>query len=211
MSGRPRDRVLEIDDDLEERVKVGIELLEHVEELAFADEHDLEPERHWLGLERRGGHEAHHLPQRLDSHLLAEQRALERVPGERLDEQVARVEDEVAAVGAVQGTRLHQVEVRDQRPHVRSVLDAPHEVLDGRVVLVDDGGAVRPRVIDEEIDEVAAVGRHAGLARAHAVGAGRVVSLPDEVAAVQHDLLAENGEMLDDRRDTPRTLPSDRR
>ncbi len=84
---------------------------------------------------------------------------LETIPGEGLGEDPLRVEDQVAAVGPVEESRLDQVEIRDQGAHLRQVLDAPDEILKGRVLAVDHRGATGGAVIDEKVHLVAGEGR----------------------------------------------------
>ena len=54
--------------------------------------------------------------------------ALQRFPGKGRQQQLARVEQQIAAVGAMQGAGLDQQEVGDQRAHLRDVLDAADEI-----------------------------------------------------------------------------------
>ena len=140
---RPLDLLLEVGGHLEELGELGVELGEHVVEVALAEEHHLGLQGDRLRLERRGRGQAERLPDRLDPDHLRAQRPLQLVPGQRLQEQPPGVHDQVAAVRAVQRPRLDQREVGDEVAELRHVLDAAHEVGVGRVVLVDDGGPAR--------------------------------------------------------------------
>jgi hypothetical protein len=66
------------------------------------------------------------------------------------------VEDQIAAIGAVQSAREDQVEIGAQRTEPGEVFDAADKVLVGRVVLVDDRRALSPAVVDDDIDLIAA-------------------------------------------------------
>ncbi len=108
-----------------------------------------------LGLERHRADQAELLGERFDPDLARPQDALELLPGERLEQQAARIEHQIAAVGAVQRAGLDQVEVGDQRAELGDVLDPAHQVRMRRVVLVDHRCALGPGMIDQEIDPVA--------------------------------------------------------
>ena len=82
----------------------------------------------------------------------------ERLPGERRKQQPARIQQQIAAVGAVQRARLDQQEVGDQRAHLGDVLDASDQIAEGRVLLLDDrrSGARRAVAVrDHHVDHVA--------------------------------------------------------
>ena len=95
--------------------------------------------------------------------------ALEFLVGVGLEQQLARVQYEVAAVGAVQGARPQQSEIGQQRAHLRHVFGTADEIGLGRIVLVNDGrthAVLAGRVADQDIDLVTAKGalrrRHPG-------------------------------------------------
>ena len=74
--------------------------LEAFEAITCADERDhLDVERNRLGLDRHRGHEAQGLAHRLDPDRPGPQGPLEPLPGERLEQNPPRVEDQVATVG----------------------------------------------------------------------------------------------------------------
>ena len=149
------DPVLEVGGDLEQLAELGILLGEHVIEHGLADDDDLDVERDGLGLEAAGADHAERLAGRLDADFSRPQGLLERVVGERLLEQLARIQDEVAAVGAVQRAGLDEGEVGGQRAHLREVLDLADQALVGGMILVDHRRAAAPAAIDHQVDGVA--------------------------------------------------------
>ena len=162
---RALDGVVEVRLHLEEPREVGIVGGQQIVELAIAEQHHLEVERDRLGIERLRRDQARHLGRLLDADLARLDGALQSLPGERRQEEPARIDQEIAAVGPVQRARLDQEEIRHQRAHLREVLDAADQVAVGRVVLLDDGGARRSilPVCGHDVDLIAA---EAGVLRA---------------------------------------------
>src|SRR5690606_36484194 len=149
------DAVLEIGRDLEQIGEVRVELAEQVIRQPLADQHDLEVERHRLGLERDGRDEAQQLERRLDADLAGEERALQRGPRELLGQQAFRVEHQISAVRAMKRAWADHREVRDERAELSGVLDAADEIREARVLLVDDRRGSAVGVIDDDVDLVA--------------------------------------------------------
>ncbi len=82
------------------------------------------------------------------------QGALEPFPGIRLTENLARIENQESAIGAMQRAGPDQREVAEQRAHVHVVLDAPDQILQGRIVLVHDRARAVSRIFDQQIDQI---------------------------------------------------------
>jgi hypothetical protein len=146
--------------------------------LRSPDQHHLQLQRDRLWLELDGRDHAEHLGHRLDADLVRQQRTLQRVPGEGLRQQLHGIDQQVAAVGAVQQPGLDVAEVGDQHAEMRHVIDAADQVLVRRQVGIDDGRAVAAAGIDQKIDLIAPqlLGLRGGgiaiavLARAEGVG-----------------------------------------
>ncbi len=51
----------------------------------------------------------------------------------------------------MQGTGFDEHEIGDQRAHLGNVLDATDERRESRIVLIDDGRALRAAVVDQHI------------------------------------------------------------
>ncbi len=134
---------VEIRRDPEQVGELGIVVHEQVVDQRFSEHHDLDPERDRFRLERGRRRPAEGLRRRLDLDEPGAQRPLQRVPGERLGEDLPRVQDQASAVGPMQGPGLDQHEVGDQRSHLRHALDASHQVGLGRMILVDQRRALR--------------------------------------------------------------------
>ena len=152
------DGVVEIRLHLEEAREVGIVGRQQIVELAIAEQHHLDLERDRLGIEGLGRDEAGRLDGLLDADLARLDGSLERFPGKGRQQQAAGIEQEIAPVGFVQGTRLDQQEVGHQRAHLGEVLDASDHVAVGGIVLLHDGGAAASRfaVGGHDVDLVSA-------------------------------------------------------
>ena len=94
----------------------------------------------------------------LDADLAGLDGALQCLPGEGGEQQLARIEQQVAAVRPMQRAGLDEQKVGHQRAHLGDVLDAADDVAVNGVELLDDrragGGIVA--VGDHYIDHVAA-------------------------------------------------------
>jgi hypothetical protein len=165
--GIARHVLIEVRGDLEELGEVRIVGVQQVVEQALPHQHHLEVEGDGLGVERHRSDERELLPQRVDADLARAQRSLERLPGEGLGEQLQRIEDEVAAVRAVQHARLDQAEVGHERAHLRDVLDAADQRVVARLVLIDDRRAGGGGVLDQHVHRVAAEHRLGRLGLRH--------------------------------------------
>src|SRR5690606_21119828 len=108
---RPRNRVVEIGLNFEEATEVGIESGEQVIELAIPEQHDLDVERNGFRIERLGRDETQAFQRLLDADLARLDGSLQGFPGIRGQQQLARVDEQVAAVGLVQRAGLDQQEV----------------------------------------------------------------------------------------------------
>ena len=156
---------VEIRRHFEQLGKIPVILVEHVVEHPVADEDDFHIQRDRLRLERHRADETQRFPERLDTQLLGVERAFQAVPGERLLEQLQRVEHKIAAVGPVQCAGFDQRELGEQRAHPRLMLGAAHQVLIAGVVLRDDRGSLGLAVVDQQID-LGSAGSSAGLTSA---------------------------------------------
>jgi len=67
-----------------------------------------------------------------------------------------RIKQKIAAIGAVQGAGDQKVEIGNEGAEAGKMLDTAHQGLVGRVVLIDDPGAVQIAVVDNNIDLIAA-------------------------------------------------------
>ncbi len=124
-------------------------------EQAVAEQHDFDPQRNGIGFERNRAGQAEKAADVLDGDLAAPQRALERGPAERLDQQGARVDEQIAAARAMHGAGLDQAEIGHQHAVRRDVFDAADQVAERRMQLFDQrraGGAV---LRDQDVDFVA--------------------------------------------------------
>ena len=99
------DHAVEVGLDLEQFLEVGVLAVEQVVDEGLADEHDLGLEGDGLGVERGRHGEAHLLGDVLDADLAGLEGPLEAVPGVGLQQDLAGVEHEEAAVGLVQAPR----------------------------------------------------------------------------------------------------------
>jgi hypothetical protein len=130
--GRPDNLVLEVDLHLEQFLKVRIELAEQGIKQPLAHQHHLDRQRDRVRLQRDGCGYAQMLGRGFDAYGGAFQCALQRLPCERLYQDAARIDDEVAAIGLVQGARLDQPEIGHQSAHLGDVLDPAEEICAAR-------------------------------------------------------------------------------
>ena len=146
--------VLEVHGHLEQIEEVRVVLGQQVVEHPVADERDLDVERDRRWLQRHRADQPERRAQGLYSQLAAVQRPLELVPGLRPLQQLADVDDQVAAVRPVQRPGSDQRVVRGQRPHPGDVLDPADQRGQRGVVLVDDGRALLASPVHQHVDAV---------------------------------------------------------
>ena len=115
---------------------------------------DLDVERDRVRPQRRRGKGPERLAQGLDPDLPAAERALESFIGERAGEHVTRLENEEAAVRAVEGAGLDHREVRDERAELGPVLRLAHQIVVGGVALDDHRRPAGVPVVHQQVDLV---------------------------------------------------------
>jgi len=101
---RPRHLDLEVDLDLEELGEVEIGARKCVVDLGDSDQADLDAQLDRLGPQRRHRHHAARLAGVVQLDLPVLERALQALPRRRVAQQVGRVQQQIAAVGAIQRT-----------------------------------------------------------------------------------------------------------
>ena len=149
------DAILEIGGHLEQFAEIGVALGELVIERRLADDDHLDVERYGFGLEAAGVHHAVRLGEGLDPYAPAAQGLLEGVVGQWLLQQLAPIEDQIAAVGAVQGAALDQGEIGDQGAHPRNLFDLADQPLVGRVILINHRRTLQTGAVDQDIHAIA--------------------------------------------------------
>ena len=100
---------------------------------------------------------------RLHLQLARLQGALERLPDEGLAEQLLRLDDQVAAVGPVQGARAQLAITGVERALIGAVLDTTEQVVVGRMRLEHHRRAAIDRVADHQARAVLLLEQHAVL------------------------------------------------
>ena len=148
----------EIRGHFEQQGEFRIVFLEQVVQLAAADQHHLEVDRDRLRLQRDGADQAELTLDGFDAQLAGAQGPFQAVPGEGVAQHLLHIQHQVAAVGAVQGAGLDQGEVGEQGAHVGHVLDAPDQVLVGRIVFEHHRCALGLGIVHQDVDRVAAEG-----------------------------------------------------
>ena len=141
--------------DLEERREVRVKLGKQIVDDAFADQHHLDIKRRRIGFHLGGAGQPDQFGERFDPHLTRLEGALESFPGIGLGQHLHGIEHQKTAVGAMQGARLDQHEIGDQRAHVHQMFDAPDQVLQGRVVFIHHRTFTRGRILHQQIDQIA--------------------------------------------------------
>jgi len=135
--------------------KFGVALLQGIEMLVGADEHDLHIHVHGFGFQRGGGQGGEHGAGLFDLQAAAAQEAAQLFPDQLVGEQVAHVQHQVAAMGLEQAARADAREVGDEHVVFRLVFDAAEEWAVQRVVLDDNGCALGVGVVHHQVDAVA--------------------------------------------------------
>lgn len=195
---RAVDAVVELGGHFEQLWEIRIDLRKNIVEIRRTDEHYLDVERNGLRLERDRAGEAQEVFERNRADLLGAQDPLQGIPAETGGQQALGIEDQIAAIGLVQRARNDQIEIRDQGAETRQVLDAPDQVLMRRIVLEDDRRALRPGMLDDDIDLIAAqqrqldAGRFRPLARRPFGTAGG-----DEILGMLEDVALDLAEIAD--------------
>ena len=89
----------------------------------------------------------------LDPDLTLTQRPLERRPAEGLQEQVANIEQQIAAIGAMHRTRFDQAEIGGKHAVLGHVFDIAEKIAERWMrLLYDRNGTCIPRLTDQHID-----------------------------------------------------------
>ena len=143
-SGVRGEVVFEIGKNLEMLCHFGIEGCEQKIQHAIAEQDDLHLERDRIGLQGHRAGQAEKSANIFDRDLAPPQRPLERRPAERLQQHAAGVEQEVAAVGAMDRAGLDEAKVRQQRAVQGDILDAADQVAERRMQLLDIGTDLSP-------------------------------------------------------------------
>ncbi len=159
---------------------IGVRVAQH-------DHSDLE--RYGLRLQRGGRDQAGVLDDLLQPHRPSPQRVLQRDPGDRVPQHVARFEDQVAAVRLVDRAGRDLAEVGDHGAELDPVLDPSDEVVVGRVFLMDDRRAAVRLVADDHIDPIAR--QRVFIGGQHLGARLRFVAAAGELAGVLDDLLRQ--------------------
>jgi len=142
-------------------VKIGFDLEQGRELIIIGGEqivrwrrshqYNFEFERYGLRAQTLDGCETQPVGEFFDLNLAGAQRAFETIPTEIVAQQVFRLDDQKAAIGAVQAAGFDHEKVGVQCAKVGFLLDAPEQVGIGRVVLNDDRRALLTTVIDQDI------------------------------------------------------------
>ena len=132
--GCPGQAAVEFGLDLEKFAVIRVHVKQQVVDPGGADHDDLGLHRYRFGLEGYHGHETVLLQHVLDADVAGADAAFERIPHKGVDQYLPGVDDQVAAIGAVQGARADHGEVGYCDAAVlHDMLDAPKEVVVGGV------------------------------------------------------------------------------
>ena len=165
--------------DLEELVKIFVVAIEQLVDIGVADQDDLDVQGDGLGLQGPGGDHPEHLHGVLDLDLPVFQAALQGLVGKEPAQQVQGLQDEVAAVGPVQGPGPDQGEVGHQGAELGPAFHRPEQVGVGGVVLHDHRGALGLGVVHEDVHLVLGKGRLRHGKGKGALGAGPALQVVD--------------------------------
>ena len=183
-----RDHVVEIRDHLEMLAEFGVGISQEVIQHPLADQHHLKVAGNRFRLQQGRGGQAERAVDRLDPDFARPQSPFERLPGGRLGQHLARIEQQVAAIRPVQGAGADEIEIGHQRAELGPVLDPADQTLEGRLVLIDHGGMGRATVIDDEIDPIAPESIFGARLGSVALIAGAVGGPHDRIDILDHVL-----------------------
>ena len=127
--------LVEIHQHAEHFLKVRIEVLQGVIQLARADDDDLHLQRDHLWRQGYGGDAAQLAERRLHLQLARMQGTLERIPDKRLAQQLLRLQHQKAAVGTVHRTRTQLSVTGVKRTLIGVVFNTAEQVVVSRVRL----------------------------------------------------------------------------
>ncbi len=153
---------------LEQLAELRIVARQQVVDKGFAEQNDLDVQRHRLGFERYRADQTHLLRQGLDTNLAGLEGTFQRLPGERLTEHLDGIQDQIPSIGPVQCTGADHGEVGHERALLGHVFDPADEIGIGRVVLVDHRCAAVGLVHQEGVHPIAVEPRHALVVFQHA-------------------------------------------
>ncbi|OQC03505.1 MAG: hypothetical protein BWX79_02624 [Alphaproteobacteria bacterium ADurb.Bin100] len=142
--------------------KLGVALLQLVEMLDRADQHDLHVHIHRLRLQRHRAHRRAHRARLLDLQPGVAQEAAQLLPDQRVGHQVAQMQHQEAAVRLEQAAGADAREVGHQHVVLGLVFDAAEQGAELRVVLDDHRRAAQALVVHHQVHAVA---RQRGLQR----------------------------------------------
>ena len=145
----------EVDLHLEQFIELVVGLLKHVIGLRLTDEDDLHVEGNGLWFECFGDHQAH-VPRRVGrTQFPRPEGTLQCGPHHRAGEKFLGMEDQVSAIGPVQGSRRNPGEICDHDAKPDLTLHPAEEVPKRRVRFDDHGGSSVPVSGDHRIHQVA--------------------------------------------------------
>ena len=116
---------------------------------------------------------------------------LESLPGHRPAQHLAGIQDQVAAVGPVQGARPDQMEVGQERAHLGAMLDTTEQAIVVRVLLEDHRRAAEIAVVDDQVHPVFAEQGEAVLRLGGGAVGARALGGCDDRLDVLDDVLAQ--------------------
>ena len=181
--------------DLEDLPEVLIVVMQQGVDVPRADHHDLDVDRHGLGLERDCGEDIQRI-KGLDLEAAVAQRALQRRPDPGLSQHVHRVEHQDAAVGTQQTAGLDVHVIGQPLAAFRShLLDRTEQIAVGRRLLPDDRQPAGLGVVDDDVDAKAVFFRQ--LATGSGVFFARFPPVPKSVQPLEHVLAHLVGIRLD--------------
>ncbi len=147
---------------LEQLLELLVVLIQQIVRRWVANQDDLDIERNRFRRQAGCGQNSHLLPHLFDTDALIAQRLLERFPGQRLAQQAARVQDQVAAIGAMQCASFDLAEIGDQRAILRAHFHTTDQVEIRWIGLQNHGRALQPAVIHDHIQAIAVIRRARG-------------------------------------------------
>ena len=147
--------VFEVCFHLKQVQKVRIVMRQQVIQHTVAQQNHLHLQRNRLRLLTDRGGQSIQTLQRFNPNFTGKQNTLQALPGQRLCQNTAGIQNQVATVGAVQRATANQSKICIQSTLVSFVFDLSGQMLMGGQIFIHNWGALSIGIIHQKIDPVA--------------------------------------------------------
>ena len=136
--------------NLEEIAKVRISLGQNLIQLGITGHYHLDVKGNRFRI-KRDGRKTGFIARRLNLNLLGSNRAFQRIPGKRLQQQLAGIYQQKASVGLVQSPGLNQCKVGQKSTVLLNAFHTTDQIALGRMIKVDNRRTGTRFVFDDNV------------------------------------------------------------